>query len=111
MVRPLSLDLRERVVAAVAKGESCRSVAARFEVSVSSVVKWSQRARRRATSGRSCSAACRLFFEGEAFAAAEIPYREIAGLDPLIGQRRDERPQSDVRLARELRQDDVAMAR
>ena len=45
MVRPLSLDLRERVVAAVAKGESCRSVAARFEVSVSSVVKWSQRAR------------------------------------------------------------------
>jgi transposase len=45
MVRPLSNDLRERVVAAVGGGESCRSVAARFGVSVSSVVKWSQRHR------------------------------------------------------------------
>src|ERR1700761_4635769 len=40
-----SLDLRERVVAAVAAGESCRSVAATFKVSVASVVKWSQRFR------------------------------------------------------------------
>jgi transposase len=39
------LDLRERVVAAVAAGESCRAVAKRFSVSVASVVKWSQRAR------------------------------------------------------------------
>lgn len=45
MARPLSMDLRERVVGAVAAGESCRSVAARFGVSVSSVVKWSQRHR------------------------------------------------------------------
>ena len=45
MVRPLSNDLRERVVAAVAGGESWRSAAARFGVSVSSVVKWSQRHR------------------------------------------------------------------
>ena len=45
MVRPLSNDLRERVVAAVVSGESCRSVALRFKVSVSSVVKWSQRYR------------------------------------------------------------------
>lgn len=43
MTRPLSNDLRERVVAAVLAGESCRSVAARFGVAVSSVVKWSQR--------------------------------------------------------------------
>jgi transposase len=47
MTRPLSNDLRERVVAAVEAGESCRSVAARFGVAVSSVVKWAQR--RRAT--------------------------------------------------------------
>ena len=46
MARPLSNDLRERVVAAVDGGESCRSVAARFDVAVSSVVKWSQRQRR-----------------------------------------------------------------
>jgi putative transposase len=45
MTRPLSNDLRERVVAAVAEGESCRSAAARFGVAVSSVVKWSQRYR------------------------------------------------------------------
>lgn len=45
MTAPLSNDLRERVVAAVVSGESCRSVATRFGVSVSSVVKWSQRYR------------------------------------------------------------------
>jgi putative transposase len=45
MTRPLSTDLRERVVAAVLAGESCRSVAARFGVAVSSAVKWSQRYR------------------------------------------------------------------
>ena len=45
MTRPLSNDLRERVVAAIAAGESCRSAASRFGVAVSSVVKWSQRYR------------------------------------------------------------------
>ncbi len=44
-MRPLSNDLRERVVAAVAGGESCRSVASRFGVAASTVVKWSQRYR------------------------------------------------------------------
>lgn len=46
MARPLSMDLRERAVAAVRAGASCRAVASRFGVAVSSVVKWSQRARR-----------------------------------------------------------------
>jgi transposase len=45
LMTPLSNDLRERVVAAVAGGESFRSVASRFGVAVSSVVKWSQRYR------------------------------------------------------------------
>jgi len=45
MVRPYSLDLRERVVSAVRSGETCRSVADRFGIAVSSVVKWSQRYR------------------------------------------------------------------
>ena len=45
MVRPYSLDLRERVVAAVESGQACRAVADLFDVSVASVVKWSQRAR------------------------------------------------------------------
>lgn len=45
MSRPLSNDLRERVVAAVVGGESSRTAASRFGVAVSSVVKWSQRYR------------------------------------------------------------------
>jgi transposase len=46
MTKPYSDDLRERVVAALQGGESCRSVAARFKVAASSAVKWSQRAAR-----------------------------------------------------------------
>ena len=46
MTRPYSDDLRERVVASMRAGESCRSVAERFGVAPSSVVKWTDRARR-----------------------------------------------------------------
>lgn len=49
MVRPYSLDLRERVVAAVSSGQTCRAVADTFGVSVASVVKWSQRFRQAGT--------------------------------------------------------------
>lgn len=45
MARPYSNDLRERVAEAARSGQSCREVAKTFKVSVSSVVKWSQRAR------------------------------------------------------------------
>ena len=45
MPKPYSNDLRTRVVLAVRSGETCRSVAKRFGVSVPSVVKWSQRYR------------------------------------------------------------------
>jgi len=45
MSGPLSNDLRKRVIAAVLRGESCRAVAARFDIAVSTVVKWSQRYR------------------------------------------------------------------
>jgi transposase len=45
MARPYSNDLRERVALAVASGRTCREVAALFQVSVASVVKWSQRYR------------------------------------------------------------------
>ena len=46
MSRPYSVDLRDRVVASVEGGRSCRETARLFEVSVASVVKWSQRKRR-----------------------------------------------------------------
>jgi transposase len=45
MARAYSLDLRERVVAAVQDGTSCRAVADIFAISPASVVKWSQRFR------------------------------------------------------------------
>jgi len=45
MARPYSQDLRERVVASVVGGRSCRAPAAIFGVSVACVVKWCQRFR------------------------------------------------------------------
>lgn len=44
MVRALSQDLRGRVVAAIDGGLSCHAAAARFGVSVSSAIRWRQRA-------------------------------------------------------------------
>jgi transposase len=46
MSRPYSLDLRDRGVGSVEGGRSCRETGRLFEVSVASVVKWSQRKRR-----------------------------------------------------------------
>ena len=47
MARPYSMDLRERVAAAVERGGmSCHAAAARFGVAVSTAVKWMQRHRR-----------------------------------------------------------------
>lgn len=46
MVRPYSMDLRERLVAAVVAGESRRSAARRYGVSASVAVKWLQRVKR-----------------------------------------------------------------
>ncbi len=45
MARAYSLDLRDRVVAAVENGIPCRAMAATFGISPASVVKWSQRYR------------------------------------------------------------------
>ena len=46
MGKPYSMDLRERVVAAVEKGGlSCHKAAAKFGVSISSAIKWTRRMR------------------------------------------------------------------
>ncbi len=45
MARAYSLDLRDRVVAAVMAGSTVRAAGDRFGVSVASAVKWSQRYR------------------------------------------------------------------
>jgi transposase len=43
MTRPYSSDLRERVVAAMRGGQSCRAVGRLFGVAPSTAVKWAQR--------------------------------------------------------------------
>ena len=43
MAAPYSLDLRERVVAAVAAGMSRKRAAAHYQVSHSSVIRWTRR--------------------------------------------------------------------
>ena len=46
MPSALSLDLRQRVIAAVEAGTSCRKAAARFGVGVASAIRWHARFRR-----------------------------------------------------------------
>lgn len=46
MVRPYPMELRTRAMDALEEGATCRQVADRFAISVSAVVKWSQRVRR-----------------------------------------------------------------
>jgi len=45
MSKALSLDLRSRVLAAIAGGLSCRQAAARFGVSAASAIRWRSRER------------------------------------------------------------------
>ncbi len=45
MAKPYSADLRTRDAAAIAEGETCRSIAERFDIAPSTVVKWSKRVR------------------------------------------------------------------
>ncbi len=45
MSKALSVDLRQRVVAAVAEGASCHAAAARFGVSIASAIRWCARER------------------------------------------------------------------
>jgi hypothetical protein len=40
MARAISIDLRQRVCAAIAEGLSCHQAAVRFKVSASSAIRW-----------------------------------------------------------------------
>src|SRR3546814_14310303 len=51
MARPLSMDLRERVVARHRAGESIRAVASVFEIAPSTVSKWTRRLRETGSMG------------------------------------------------------------
>src|SRR5215212_357294 len=67
--------------------------------------------RRRATSGRSCSLACRLFFETDACMLEEVPDRVIAHHNPALCQFSNQRPQCHIRLLRQTSEKPVALAR
>ena len=47
MAKALSMDLRHRVIGAIAEGMSCRQAAARFEVSASTAIRWQAQQRER----------------------------------------------------------------
>ena len=59
MGKPMSVDLRRRVVAAVDGGMSRREAAERFGVSILSAIRWTSRSRRLGRCGRSRRAATR----------------------------------------------------
>jgi hypothetical protein len=59
MPKPLSEDLRERVIEAIEGGASRRAAAARFEVSASSAVKWMQRRRQTGSAAAKPSGGCK----------------------------------------------------
>lgn len=43
MAKPYSNDLRKRVAKAIASGETCRAIAAQYDLAPSTVVKWGKR--------------------------------------------------------------------
>ena len=45
MAKPYSNDLRSRVADAIAQGETCRTIADRFDLAPSTVIKWAKRLR------------------------------------------------------------------
>src|SRR5262245_48703836 len=57
-----------------------------------------QHRRARATSGRSCSAARRLFFEADVVALEEAPHGSATACDPVLVHRRDHLIQRQIRL-------------
>jgi hypothetical protein len=67
--------------------------------------------RLRATSGRSCSLAHRLFFEAEASLPDEVPQRVIAGADAAPVEFGQQRAQRQVRLPSDPGQDPVPVLR
>ena len=87
MAKPYSDDLRMRVAAAIAEGESCRAIAEHFDIAPSTVVKWSKRVRETGSPApakfgghRPCSLAPHRAF-------AEVPHLTLHRLKDLLAAR------------------------
>jgi transposase len=92
MAKPYSGDLRERVAAAIASGESSRAIAERFEIAPSTVVKWSKRMRETGTPApakfggyRKCSLDPHRAFVLEQIGA--VPHLTLHRLKDLLAER------------------------
>lgn len=69
-----------------------------------------QARRRAATSGRSCSLACAVFFDGNGMAVEKSPHRARGKAGAMfLPQQRRQFDESDIHLALDRRQDDVAI--
>src|SRR5215472_14889240 len=66
-----------------------------------------QRRRARATSARSRSAACRLFFDGDVVASEETRERTTTGLDAALSQRANHLIQRQIRLLPDQSEDSL----
>jgi transposase len=92
MARPYSDDLRARVASAILAGESSRTIADRFEIAPSTVVKWSKRLRETGSVApakfgghRTCSLkAHRAFILDQ---IEEVPHLTLHGLKDLLAAR------------------------
>ena len=92
MAKPYSNDLRTRVATAIANGESSRSIAGRFEIAPSTVVKWSKRVRETGSSApakfgghRKCSLEAHRGFILERI--EEAPHLTLHRLKDLLAER------------------------
>ena len=88
MVKPYSEDLRWRVVGRVEAGDTVRAVATMFDVSVASVVRWSQRFR--ATGGVAAkpmgSQLARLLTDERAWLLARLEEKPDITLRALVAE-------------------------
>ena len=92
MAKPYSNDLRQRVAAAIAAGDSCRAIAEQYEIAPSTVVKWSKRVRETGSAApgkfggyRTC-----LLEPHREFVLAqikEVPHLTLYGLKNLLAAR------------------------
>ena len=67
-----------------------------------------QAARAAATSGRSCSLACTIFFEADPLGGKETPHRPVADMDAASGKRRPDLLQGQIGRRRDQRQQPLA---
>lgn len=92
MAKPLSNDLRARVAKAIASGESSRSIAERFGLAPSTVIKWAMRLRETgsvAPAKFGGHLACRLNAHHD-FVLSQIeavPHLTLHGLKGLLAER------------------------